>query len=108
MPELSWPDDESFSDPTKEEVPRVPIKDHYRNLPDSYVVGSADENQVRFPDALDVLLSIYFKWTYFFDPLNRLARQPLRLLLQRLNAFLTWIDGNGCQAGRAQTPHLQQ
>ena len=45
-----------------EEAPRVPIDDHYRNLPDTYVVGAGDENQVRFPDALDVLLSIYFEW----------------------------------------------
>ncbi len=62
MPEFSWPNAEFLSDPTMEEAPRVPIEDHYRSLPDSYVVGSGDENQVRFPDALDVLLSIYFEW----------------------------------------------
>ena len=57
-PELAWPADDFFSDPMLEEAPRVPIGDHFKNLPDSYTVGA--KNNVQFHDALDELLTIYF------------------------------------------------
>ena len=59
-PDLDWPVDDFFSAPTMKEAPRVPIGDHFKNLPDSHTVGAGDKNNVQFHDALDELLTIYF------------------------------------------------
>lgn len=59
-PDLDWPVDEFFTDPMMKEAPRVPIGDHFKEIPDSYRSGAGDNNNVQFHDALDELLAKYF------------------------------------------------
>ena len=118
--DLGWPPGEFFSDPILKEAPRVPIGDHFKNLPDSYMAGAGNKNDVQFHDALDELINIYLSldankkrkfysachlWTQAFD--LKEINAPSMSLLASVSSIET-LQNFGADAGTSKTKRFKE
>lgn len=111
LPELDWPEEE-FLCPISEAVPRVPYGEHYKDLPDAYVVGQ--EFEIHIPDALDDFLEIYFAleadtkqafyaachlWGQAFDLRSNTPSMSLVASVSAIETLVNYMDvpGSPCQ-----------